>query len=166
MAKVIGDNYRPTLTLGVTRCMQRITNKTKKSLSRDSFAKHPGRFLKRDTSGRLRQREKESIATDDISVIRTTSPEDKHGLRKQPGRCPLCLSRLKKNKKGTRYLRTCKQCRAQLKPELRCPSCSTNRVWSRPGEVRCKGCGYEVMRNEALQLDGEIACLSKLRLRE
>jgi hypothetical protein len=124
--------------------MQRVTNKTKKSLSRDSFAKHPGRFLKRDTSGRLRQREKEAIASDDVVVIRTTSPEDKHALRKQPGHCPLCLHKLKKNKKGTRYLRTCEQCKAQLRPEVRCPRCSTYRVWSRLGELRCKGCGNEV----------------------
>lgn len=132
------------LDVGISKAMQRITNRTKKSLSRDSFAKHPGRFLKRDTSGRLRQGEKEAIAKDDVLVIRTTSHEDKHALRKQVGHCPLCLSKLKKNNKGTRYLRICGQCKAQINPEVRCPRCSTYRVWSCPGELRCKGCGNEV----------------------
>jgi hypothetical protein len=70
--------------------------------------------MRRDTSGRLRQREKEAIANDDVGIIRTTSPEDKPALRKQPGHCPLCLSKLKKNKKGTRHVRTREQCKAQL----------------------------------------------------
>lgn len=124
--------------------MHRITNKTKKSLSRDPFAKHPGKFLKQDTSGRLRQREKELIESDEITVIHTTSPKDKHALRKQTGYCPVCIARLKKNKKGTRYFNSCEQCKAQLKSEIQCPHCSTNRVWGKRDELRCKGCGNEV----------------------
>lgn len=123
--------------------MQRITNKIKKSLSRDPFAKHPSRFLKRDASRRLRQKAKEAILSDDVFMVRTTSPEDKHDLRKRSGHCPLCLAKLLKNNKGTRYLRNCEQCKAQLHPEVRCTRCSASRVWSRAGEIRCKGCGFE-----------------------
>gem|GEM_PF-3492029 len=124
--------------------MQRINNKVKKKLSRDSYVRHPGKFLKQDTSGRLRQRESMVIADEEVLIVRTHSPKDKHALRKQTGHCPVCISRLKKNKKGTRYSYICEHCKAQLKPEIRCPHCNTNRVWSHKSESRCKGCGNEI----------------------
>jgi endogenous inhibitor of DNA gyrase (YacG/DUF329 family) len=124
--------------------MQRITNKTKKKFSLDPFAKHPGKFLKRDTSSRLRQNGKKVIALDSLLVVPTHSPIDKRAQRKRTGHCPICIFKLMKNKKGTRYAYSCEQCKAQLKPDIRCPSCNTNRVWGGKDEMRCKGCGKSV----------------------
>jgi hypothetical protein len=124
--------------------MQRINNKTKKSLSRDPFEKHPGKFLKRDTSGRIRQKAKNDIEQFDLEVVHTPSHRDKDAIRKQSGNCPLCLLRLERVARGTRFCNICQKCKAQLKPEIHCKHCDSNRVWGRAGEHRCKGCGKKV----------------------
>src|SRR5687768_5643296 len=121
--------------------MGRINNKVKKALSSDSFEKHPGKFLKRDASGRVRRTEKEVVEEFNVEKVRVPSQNDKNALRKQSGNCPICLSRLKRNARGTRFCHKCDECQAQLKPDLHCDHCGTNRVWGIGAEFRCKGCG-------------------------
>jgi hypothetical protein len=124
--------------------MVRINNKVKKSLSRDPYASHPGRFLKQDTNSRLRKKARRDIQTDDLHVVAGHSKHDKYAIRKQAGHCPVCMAKLRKNNRGTRYLYCCGKCKAQLKPVIRCPRCDTNRVWVHGSKMRCKGCGNEV----------------------
>ena len=69
------------------------------------------------------------------------SKYDKHWSRKRSGNCPVCLSRLKKNYKKTRYERKCNKCGAVLQKNIKCPFCSTNRVWMGREGNYCKGCG-------------------------
>ena len=126
--------------------MRRINNKTKKALSLDSFEKHPGKFLKKDTSSRIRRQAKDEIENYDPLLIRTPSANDKHALRKRSGHCPFCVLRLRRNKRETRYVNSCEHCKAQLKPDIHCNSCNSNRVWGREDKYRCKGCGKNVER--------------------
>ena len=114
-----------------------ITNKHKKL----EHAKKPSGFQKRTSARKLRRQVTTEITSP--SALRTKrSP--KHAARKRSGRCPICLHRLSKNSRGTRYVRSCPHCNAQVMPEVKCPRCSTFRVWGNNDETRCKGCGNPV----------------------
>jgi hypothetical protein len=79
------------------------------------------------------------ILKEEIPIYK--SKYDKHSPRKRSGNCPVCLSRLRKNIKNTRYERKCNKCGAVLQKNIKCSFCDTNRVWmSRKGNY-CKGCG-------------------------
>lgn len=114
-----------------------ITNKHKKL----EHAKKPTRFQKRVSARMLRRAASAEIADDSASPATRST---KHADRKRSGNCPVCLARLTKNARGTRYVRSCSQCGAQFVPDLRCPRCETCRVWRGRDECRCKGCGNSV----------------------
>ena len=111
-----------------------ITNKHKKL----EHAKKPSGFQKRVSARKLRREAAAEITgTDAQPATRPT----KHAARKRSGICPICLDRLTKNSRGTRYVRSCHHCSAQYVPDLKCGRCGTNRVWRGRSECRCKGCG-------------------------
>lgn len=74
--------------------------------------------------------------------------EDSKARRKKPGLCPVCLKRLAKNARGTRYERRCKNCRASFQKALKCLDCGTHRVWQGPEGTACKGCGRTVVEGD------------------
>jgi hypothetical protein len=115
-----------------------ITNRDKQAKASDfDCLKHPGRFLKTKASRMLRRDhvEAESDARPWPSRI------DSRRQIKRSGVCPLCLERLKKNARGTRYERCCQACRAQWQPDLKCLHCSGEAIWSGAGRSICKRCG-------------------------
>lgn len=114
-----------------------ITNKHKKL----DHEKSPSGFQKRVSARKLRRAATTEIA--DAVNMPATRPT-KHSDRKRSGSCPICRGRLAKNARGTRYVRACNHCSAQIMPELRCGRCGTNRVWCGRTECRCKGCGNVV----------------------
>ena len=67
--------------------------------------------------------------------------QDDKARRKKPGLCPVCLARLAKNARGTRYERRCLNCRATFQKTHKCLDCGTSRVWQGPEGTACKGCG-------------------------
>ena len=79
------------------------------------------------------------ILKEEIAVCKSKS--DKHSARKKSGNCPVCLSKLKKNSKRTRYERKCNTCGAVLQKHVTCLFCGTNRVWMGRKGNYCKGCG-------------------------
>lgn len=113
-----------------------ITNKHKQ-ISPDK----PSGFEKRLATRRLRRR-----ADLEIQLARPSrnTGVSKHTARKRSGSCPICLGRLAKNAKRTRYVRECAHCQAHWAPDRRCGRCGTFRVWTNRLESRCKGCGHEV----------------------
>lgn len=111
-----------------------ITNKHKKL----EFVKKPSGFLKRLSARKLRR---EAIRELLQERPEGKSVSKKHADRKRSSKCPICLHRLQKNKKRSRYVNRCDHCHAQLNPMIRCLHCRTFRVWTSPNESRCKGCG-------------------------
>lgn len=75
---------------------------------------------------------------DETSVMRG---QDDKARRKKPGHCPVCLAKLVKNARGSRYERRCLGCRASFQKLLKCLDCGTSRVWQGPEGIACKGCG-------------------------
>lgn len=67
--------------------------------------------------------------------------QDDKARRKKPELCPVCLAKLAKNARGTRYERRCLNCRASFQKLLKCLDCGTSRVWQGPEGTACKGCG-------------------------
>lgn len=74
--------------------------------------------------------------------------QDDKARRKKPGLCPVCLGKLVKNARGTRYERRCLKCRATLQKTLKCLDCGTKRVWQGPEGRACKGCGRKVLEGD------------------
>jgi len=118
--------------------MSRLTNKHKQAKSSDfDCVKHPTSFIKK-TSNRLLRRE-----PIESKLVKGHSKIDSKASRKKSGNCPVCSSSLDKNSKGTRYRRECVSCKSRYDKELKCGRCATNRVWSGPKGMFCKGCGNE-----------------------
>ena len=74
------------------------------------------------------------------------SKNDSRADRKDPRHCPVCISKLKRIDKGTRYERQCSNCHATFAKELKCSYCGTNRVWRGPKGIYCHGCGKEYVQ--------------------
>lgn len=128
---------------------KQITGKHKQK-STGEWGKHPRRFLKRTGNKRLRSSESprsiESLFTEKSQHKPRSS---KNSKRKRSGTCPVCLSRLEKNSKGTRYWNFCKTCGATPDKKIKCPSCSTFRVWTGKQDAFCKGCGAQINTQQA-----------------
>lgn len=114
-----------------------ITNKHKKL----EFAKKPSGFQKRLSARKLRREAIRELLQERLA---RKSVSKKHAERKRSSKCPICLHRLQKKKKRSRYLNRCDHCHAQLNPMICCLHCRTFRVWTSPNESRCKGCGKVV----------------------
>jgi len=80
---------------------------------------------------------------DDETEVLVKSATDARAKRKSVRHCPVCLDRLKKIGKGTRFSHQCKSCNAVLAKELICQFCTTNRVWRGKAGCFCHGCGKE-----------------------
>ncbi|MDJ0946842.1 MAG: hypothetical protein QNJ30_25620 [Kiloniellales bacterium] len=74
--------------------------------------------------------------------------QDDKARRKKPGLCPVCLAKLEKNARGTRFERRCLNCRATFQKMLKCLDCGTSRVWQGPEGTVCKGCGRKVLEGD------------------
>ena len=119
-----------------------ITNRDKQRRASDQTVKKPGQFIKRRASRGLRRGQLET------EEMRPSPGRDPLSLRKRSGRCPVCLAKLNKNAKRTRYEHSCRKCGASLQPTPNCRSCGTARVWVGPGGSRCKGCGKPAPRGK------------------
>ena len=117
-----------------------ITNKHKNQ----EHGERPTKFQKRQANRRIRR----TSTNDDTEIAHVGSKSNRNAKRKRSGYCPICLSRLKRNKRMTRYVRQCSSCTAQFDPDLRCDRCGTNRVWRGKNECRCKGCGNVVVDSD------------------
>ncbi len=115
-----------------------ITNKHKQF----EHSKKPTVFQKRMSARRLRRKASADFAEDAFMPVAHAA---KFAKRKRSGVCPVCLGRLVKNARGTRYVRSCSHCTAQVLPDVRCTRCGTFRVWRGRAECRCKGCGNVVL---------------------
>lgn len=73
--------------------------------------------------------------------VKHHSKVDNRADRKDPRRCPVCMAKLSKIGKGTRYQHSCKSCHSCLAKEIKCRYCSTFRVWRGKQGVYCHGCG-------------------------
>jgi len=122
----------------------RVNNKAKQVKASDQTVRKQGLFLKRRANRLLRR---DGMPTDEGESKHhpISSKTDRFSLRKRSGRCPVCIERLKKNSRGTRYERCCRNCNAVLQADSRCNRCGTHRIWRGPQGVRCKGCGQEVV---------------------
>lgn len=130
----LGESNRSSLRGSWSTMVNLITNRHKGQ----EHGERPTILTKKRSSRRLRRN-----SLNDAIDEKNTLPHrpKKHAVRKKSGVCPICLARLVKNSKKTRYEHRCEACKSQLKPEMQCTSCGTNRVWSGPSGQRCKGCG-------------------------
>jgi hypothetical protein len=117
-----------------------ITNKDKQKAISDSGEK-PNKSMKSLTTKKLRLAKK-NVLNDQISEFTKPTPgKDSMSDRKKSGICPVCLTKLKKNEKRTRYERCCHACGSVLQNNRICFSCGTSRVWVGKSGAICKGCG-------------------------
>ena len=115
-----------------------ISNKHKKL----EYAKKPTKFLKQLSARKLRRKTFDEYAFSEFTTIKR---HHKYVASKHPANCPICLERLQKNARGTRYLYACAHCLAQWTSDLKCFRCNTFRVWRNKKEARCKGCGHFIL---------------------
>jgi hypothetical protein len=119
-----------------------ITNKGKQKAVSD-HTERPNRFMKKWASCKIRNEENAIIEEQITERYRSSPGKDKLSNRKRSGYCPVCLGRLRKNAKNTRYELQCRHCNAVLQRTWVCKSCNTRRVWVGREGARCKGCGKE-----------------------
>lgn len=123
----------------------RISNKQKQAKLSD-HGEPPSSFVKKLTSRKMRRAALETEI--DLTVGRNSTPGsvDHRAKRKRAGICPICMEKLQKNAKGTRYERVCRECGSVYRQKIICPSCGTRRVWTGKHGDWCKGCGKVVSR--------------------
>jgi len=125
--------------------MSNLTTGKHKRNSTGEWGKHPRKYLKRVGNKRLRSSESpRSIDSLIKEVPQHKTRSTKNSKRKRSGICPVCLSKLEKNSKGTRYWNFCITCGAAPDRDIKCPSCSTYRVWKGKQGAYCKGCGEQI----------------------
>ena len=129
----LGDHCRYHAKDRLTPLANLITNKHKKQL----HGERPNKFQKQQASRRIRKTQFD----DSVDRPLAGGNADKHSKRKRSGNCPICIAKLERNNRMTRYVRKCSSCHAQFDPDLTCMRCNTNRVWRGKSECRCKGCG-------------------------
>jgi len=139
----------------------RINNKHKKH-STGEYAKHPRRYTKHLGNKRLRKSDNpKSLEMQFNRDPRYYSQNRKNAKRKRSGICPVCLLKLEKNSKGTRYIKVCRSCGAALSEEIKCYSCASYRVWVSKIVAFCKGCGQENQKPQKSSRIKKRSCLFK-----
>jgi len=120
-----------------------ISNRDKQAKMSDfDCLKHPGKFTKSLTNRMLRR---DKVTGGEEGSRPWPSQQDARGKIKRSGICPLCLERLQKIARGTRYEKLCRICKGMKDQERVCPYCDGREMWVAADGARavCKRCGKE-----------------------